>query len=79
MCLEFSYVSNPLIRQVYDAYSFGLVPEIGAAVANDRDAYQYLVESIRKFPRQEECVLRRAPSRAAACLVCARGVLIFII
>jgi demethylmenaquinone methyltransferase/2-methoxy-6-polyprenyl-1,4-benzoquinol methylase len=41
------------MRQVYDAYSFAVIPAMGAAVANDRDSYQYLVESIRKFPDQE--------------------------
>jgi len=53
MCLEFSRVHNPLLRQLYDAYSFNVIPALGAAVANDRDSYQYLVESIRKFPDQQ--------------------------
>ena len=35
-------------------YSFGLIPEMGAAIAGDRESYQYLVESIRRFPKQEE-------------------------
>lgn len=53
MCLEFSHVTLPLLAQLYDAYSFNVIPAMGAAIANDRDAYQYLVESIRNFPDQE--------------------------
>ena len=54
MCLEFSQVNNPLLSFVYDKYSFALIPTLGQIVANDRDSYQYLVESIRKFPNQEK-------------------------
>lgn len=54
MCLEFSHVSTPLIRQVYDQFSFSLIPWIGEVVAKDRASYQYLVESIRTFPKQDE-------------------------
>lgn len=50
MCLEFSPVSTPGVAEIYDAYSFNVIPRIGAIVANDKDAYQYLVESIRRFP-----------------------------
>lgn len=53
MCLEFSEVSNPIIREVYDMWSFYGIPKLGEIVANDRDSYQYLVESIRRFPSQE--------------------------
>lgn len=53
-CLEFSQVENPLLDYAYQAYSFSLLPLIGQLIANDRDSYQYLVESIRKFPKQEE-------------------------
>ncbi|GAB5389256.1 MAG: bifunctional demethylmenaquinone methyltransferase/2-methoxy-6-polyprenyl-1,4-benzoquinol methylase UbiE [Alphaproteobacteria bacterium] len=53
-CLEFSHVGLPLLRQAYDAWSFIMIPRIGELVAGDRDSYQYLVESIRRFPRQEE-------------------------
>jgi demethylmenaquinone methyltransferase/2-methoxy-6-polyprenyl-1,4-benzoquinol methylase len=61
LCLEFSRVVVPGLAQLYDAYSFRVLPEIGARVANDREAYQYLVESIRRFPPQEElCALMRA-------------------
>jgi len=54
MCLEFSQVVMPVLDKFYDLYSFKLLPEIGAIVAKDRDSYQYLAESIRKFPPQEE-------------------------
>lgn len=52
-CLEFSHVKNPLLSKLYDGFSYGVIPHIGQAVANDRDSYQYLVESIRKFPTQK--------------------------
>jgi len=51
-CLEFSRPSAAAFRAAYDAYSFRVIPAIGAAVAGDRDSYQYLVESIRRFPDQ---------------------------
>ena len=53
-CLEFSHVKNAALRKIYDEYSFRVIPKIGEAVANDRDSYQYLVESIRQFPKQAE-------------------------
>ncbi|MBM3509091.1 MAG: bifunctional demethylmenaquinone methyltransferase/2-methoxy-6-polyprenyl-1,4-benzoquinol methylase UbiE [Alphaproteobacteria bacterium] len=52
LCLEFSRVTVPLIHRLYDAYSFAVLPRLGAAVAGDRAAYAYLVESIRRFPDQ---------------------------
>lgn len=52
VCLEFSRPINAAIARAYDAYSFNVIPAIGAAVARDRDAYRYLVESIRRFPDQ---------------------------
>lgn len=52
LCLEFSRVSLPLLRQAYDAYSFAVIPRIGGWVAGDAASYQYLVESIRQFPDQ---------------------------
>ncbi|KAG0741894.1 hypothetical protein G6F57_006870 [Rhizopus arrhizus] len=54
MCLEFSKVDNPVIGKIYDIYSFDVIPALGQIIASDRDSYQYLVESIRKFPPQEE-------------------------
>ncbi|RFU35118.1 hypothetical protein B7463_g1240, partial [Scytalidium lignicola] len=53
-CLEFSGVTNPLFDAVYKRWSFGAIPLIGQLVAGDRDSYQYLVESIDRFPKQEE-------------------------
>jgi len=53
MVLEFSQIPNDMMQAVYDAYSFNVIPVMGQIVANDRDSYQYLVESIRKFPNQE--------------------------
>jgi demethylmenaquinone methyltransferase/2-methoxy-6-polyprenyl-1,4-benzoquinol methylase len=52
-CLEFSHVKNPLLSKLYDGFSYKVIPHIGKAVANDRESYQYLVESIRKFPTQK--------------------------
>ena len=51
LCLEFSPVDLPGLSSLYDVYSFNVIPRIGEAVTGDRDAYQYLVESIRKFPK----------------------------
>ncbi|KZP33517.1 ubiquinone menaquinone biosynthesis methyltransferase UbiE [Athelia psychrophila] len=53
-CLEFSKVTNPLLSTLYDQYSFSMIPLMGTILAGDRDSYQYLVESIRKFPTQED-------------------------
>ncbi|MFP7569310.1 bifunctional demethylmenaquinone methyltransferase/2-methoxy-6-polyprenyl-1,4-benzoquinol methylase UbiE [Marivita sp. S2033] len=53
MVLEFSQIPNDMMQTVYDLYSFNIIPRLGKAIANDRDSYQYLVESIRKFPDQE--------------------------
>ncbi|MBW7947101.1 MAG: ubiquinone/menaquinone biosynthesis methyltransferase, partial [Sphingomonadaceae bacterium] len=49
-CLEFSRCEWPVFADVYDSYSMNVVPKIGKAVARDEEAYQYLVESIRRFP-----------------------------
>lgn len=53
MVLEFSQLPNPMMQKAYDLYSFNVIPRMGQAIAGDRDSYQYLVESIRKFPNQE--------------------------
>jgi demethylmenaquinone methyltransferase/2-methoxy-6-polyprenyl-1,4-benzoquinol methylase len=53
LCLEFSRPVTEALRAAYDAYSFKVIPEIGARVARDRESYQYLVESIRRFPDQK--------------------------
>ncbi len=52
LCLEFSEVDIPLIEKAYDTWSFQAIPQIGQIVTGQRDSYQYLVESIRKFPNQ---------------------------
>lgn len=51
MCLEFSNVNNSVVAKLYDWYSLNIIPIIGEKIAQDREAYQYLVESIRKFPK----------------------------
>ena len=51
--LEFSKIPNDLLQWAYDRYSFNVIPLMGKVIANDRDSYQYLVESIRKFPDQD--------------------------
>lgn len=54
LCLEFCPVERPLLRPLYDAYSFAVVPALGRAVAGDAESYRYLVESIRRFPGPEK-------------------------
>jgi len=53
LCLEFSRVVLPYLETLYDAYSFRVLPALGQIVAGDREAYQYLAESIRRFPAQD--------------------------
>jgi len=53
MVLEFSQIPNEMMQKVYDLYSFNIIPRMGKVIARDRDSYQYLVESIRKFPDQD--------------------------
>lgn len=53
MVLEFSQLPNAAMQKAYDLYSFNVIPVMGQLIANDRDSYQYLVESIRKFPDQD--------------------------
>ena len=53
MCLEFSEVTVPVLDRLYDFHSFNVIPALGQLAAGDRASYQYLVESIRRFPRQE--------------------------
>jgi demethylmenaquinone methyltransferase/2-methoxy-6-polyprenyl-1,4-benzoquinol methylase len=52
--LEFSKPVLPLLGQIYDAYSFKLLPKLGQLITNDAASYQYLVESIRMHPNQED-------------------------
>ncbi len=60
LCLEFSRVVVPLLDRLYDLFSFRVLPALGAVVARDRDSYQYLVESIRRFPPQDDLAGRIA-------------------
>jgi len=53
MVLEFSQIPNAMLQWAYDLYSFHIIPRMGQTIAGDRDSYQYLVESIRRFPDQE--------------------------
>lgn len=53
MVLEFSQIPNEMMQKVYDLYSFNVIPKMGKLIADDEASYQYLVESIRKFPDQE--------------------------
>lgn len=53
ICLEFSRPVLPLLDIAYDAWSFNIIPRIGEWVTGDRASYQYLVESIRRFPDQQ--------------------------
>jgi demethylmenaquinone methyltransferase/2-methoxy-6-polyprenyl-1,4-benzoquinol methylase len=53
LCLEFSTVDVPGLDKIYDLFSFNVIPQIGRAVTGDAESYQYLVESIRKFPKPD--------------------------
>jgi demethylmenaquinone methyltransferase/2-methoxy-6-polyprenyl-1,4-benzoquinol methylase len=53
LCLEFSTVDVPMLDVFYDFYSFNVIPALGRTVAGDADAYRYLVESIRRFPKPQ--------------------------
>ncbi|MFZ4066226.1 MAG: class I SAM-dependent methyltransferase [Phenylobacterium sp.] len=53
LCLEFSRPTAPALARLYDAYSFRVIPFMGEQIAGDRESYQYLVESIRRFPDQK--------------------------
>lgn len=61
LCLEFSPELSPkMLQPIYDFYSFQVIPKVGELVAQDRDSYQYLAESIRVFPKPEAlCALMR--------------------
>ena len=54
ICLEFTKVEDYFLQKIYDQYSFKIIPKIGEIILKDRNSYQYLVESIRKFPHQNE-------------------------
>ena len=54
MCLEFSEVQMPILDKLYDIWSFQGIPRVGQMIAGDKESYRYLIESIRKFPKQED-------------------------
>lgn len=54
LVLEFSEVDMPILDKAYDAWSFNAIPKVGGIVTGDPEPYQYLVESIRKFPNQDD-------------------------
>lgn len=62
MCLEFSHLENDTMQWLYDQYSFQVIPPMGQILAGQWQPYQYLVESIRKFPKQEDfkCMIEEA-------------------
>ena len=51
-CLEFSHPVIEPMQKIYDQYSFNVIPWLGEQAVGDRESYQYLVESIRRFPKQ---------------------------
>jgi demethylmenaquinone methyltransferase/2-methoxy-6-polyprenyl-1,4-benzoquinol methylase len=57
-CLEFSHMTHRVLQEAYDRYSFSVIPAMGELVTGDRASYQYLVESIRRFPNQEDFLAR---------------------
>jgi demethylmenaquinone methyltransferase/2-methoxy-6-polyprenyl-1,4-benzoquinol methylase len=65
LCLEFSEVDAPLLETVYEKWSFNAIPRIGQMVTGDGEPYRYLVESIAKFPNQENfaAMIRKPGSR----------------
>jgi demethylmenaquinone methyltransferase/2-methoxy-6-polyprenyl-1,4-benzoquinol methylase len=54
LCLEFSNCNVPLLDRVYDFHAFEVIPRLGKLTTGNGEAYRYLVESIRKFPKQEK-------------------------
>ena len=57
-CMEFSHLDNETMQKLYDTYSYNCIPLMGKYVTGDEDSYQYLVESIRAFPSQEDLSMR---------------------
>ncbi len=53
LILEFSHPTQPILNKLYDLYSFHVIPKMGEMITNDRESYQYLVESIRMHPNQD--------------------------
>lgn len=57
-CLEFSRITDPLLAKIYDRYAVAVIPRLGQFIAKDRGSYQYLIESIKKFPPQHVLAAR---------------------
>ena len=57
-CLEFSHLESESLQKLYDMYSFTVIPKMGHYVTGDEDSYQYLVESIRAFPKRDDLTQR---------------------
>jgi len=76
LCLEFSTVDVPGLDALYDFYSFNVIPALGRAVAGDAEAYRYLVESIRRFPKPKAFadMIAAAGFRRVSCRVLTGGV-----
>ena len=53
LVLEFSKPEHDALNTLYDFYSFNILPQMGSLIANDKESYQYLAESIRMHPDQE--------------------------
>ena len=58
-CLEFSHTTSPLLEIPYEFYSFAVIPLMGQIVTGDKASYEYLVQSIKTFPKQEELILKQ--------------------
>lgn len=57
-CMEFGHLDNAQLQKLYDLYSYAVIPPLGQYVTGDRDSYQYLVESIRAFPKRDDLCRR---------------------
>ena len=65
--LEFSRPTNEIFREIYDIFSFEVIPKIGELIANTEESYRYLAESIRMHPTQEELKLMMADEGFVNC------------
>ncbi|AFB21388.1 bifunctional demethylmenaquinone methyltransferase/2-methoxy-6-polyprenyl-1,4-benzoquinol methylase UbiE [Rickettsia canadensis] len=54
ICLEFSKVKEGILKDFYKFYSFNIIPQIGQMIAGNKEAYEYLIESIDLFPSQDK-------------------------
>lgn len=57
-CMEFSHVEEEFLAKNYEKYSDIIIPYLGKKIANDEESYRYLIESIRKFPKQQQLARR---------------------